>query len=560
MTFWVSMRKKPFIRFALFVTLLYIVFLTVKPLLRPGYYPMHDDIQPIRLLQMDKCIKDFQIPCRWVPDMGYGFGYPQFNYYAPLPYYVMEAFHLSGFTILGSIKVYLVLITALSVWGIYKLSQKFWQSDLSGFIAAIFYTLLPYRAVNLYVRGAVGEYTAQALIPIVLLFSYSLLKEKKKIHILYFALSLAFLWLSHTISAVIFTPFLIAFMLYVYLKLKKVDTLILIKRISLSLLGFITLIAFFIFPALLERNLIHMDTLTSNYFDFRGHFLGIYQILFSNNWGYGSSIPGANDQIMLGIGVIYWLLPITALLISFLEKKDRLSLIFLNVLAWFSLFMVHPKSLLIWKSIPFLNYVQFPWRFNAIAGLFFCLSVGYFAVLNVSVYVKKLFLLFITAILLIFYGSFFRPSEWLNITDKQKLSGENWQKAITISINDYLPIYTSLSPPHQAAELPVVLSGKIDFINIEKGSDWQRWLVDVLDDSRVQAQIFYFPDWKVYVDQMDTKIDYLKNGLITFDLTKGKHTVILKLTDTPIRVISNVLTLMGFFIFLLLYRKYNYEN
>ncbi|MGB6881820.1 MAG: hypothetical protein WBD86_00765, partial [Microgenomates group bacterium] len=50
-----------------------------------GYFNMHDDLQMMRQLEMEKCFKDFQIPCRWVPDMGYGFGFPLFNFYPPLP-------------------------------------------------------------------------------------------------------------------------------------------------------------------------------------------------------------------------------------------------------------------------------------------------------------------------------------------------------------------------------------------------------------------------------------------------------------------------------------------
>ncbi|MDO8658737.1 MAG: hypothetical protein Q7K55_08400, partial [Candidatus Levybacteria bacterium] len=57
------------------------------PLFAAPYFTHHDDVQVIRLYEMDKCFKDQQIPCRWVPDLGGVYGYPLFNYYAPLPYY-----------------------------------------------------------------------------------------------------------------------------------------------------------------------------------------------------------------------------------------------------------------------------------------------------------------------------------------------------------------------------------------------------------------------------------------------------------------------------------------
>ncbi len=55
------------------------------PLMAGPYFTHHDDVQVIRLYEMDKCFKDHQIPCRWVPDLGGLYGYPIFNYYAPMP-------------------------------------------------------------------------------------------------------------------------------------------------------------------------------------------------------------------------------------------------------------------------------------------------------------------------------------------------------------------------------------------------------------------------------------------------------------------------------------------
>jgi hypothetical protein len=328
----------------------------------------------------------------------------------------------------------------------------------------------------------------------------------------------------------------------------------------LSLLGVFTLTAFFILPAFFERGFIHSDTLTTNYFDFRGHFLGIYQILFSNNWGYGSSLPGPNDQIMLGIGVVYWFTSFVAFIIGMILKRKRLLLLFLNVVAWIALFLTHSKSLVLWNNLPFMDYFQFPWRFNALAGIFFSLTVGFFAIISISKNIKALSILIFTVILLIFYGRFFRPDKWLNITDSDKLSGKNWELATTISINDYLPIYTSLSPAKRAQDLPEVISGQVNFINMTKGTNWQKWSLQALNNSVLQAQLFYFPNWKVYVDGKDTPIDYKdNNGLITINVQKGMHTVDLILTNTPIRTVGNVITLLGFSVFILIYRKYKYQ-
>jgi len=127
-------------------------------------------MQAMRLYEIDKCIRDGQIPCRWVPDMGYGYGYPQFNYYAPLPYYIMEVFHLVGFGFLDSVKAGMVLSILVSAWGMYSLAKFLW-GRVGGFISSRLYIYAPYRATDFYVRGAVGELWAMAFLPFIFLYT-----------------------------------------------------------------------------------------------------------------------------------------------------------------------------------------------------------------------------------------------------------------------------------------------------------------------------------------------------------------------------------------------------
>lgn len=200
----------------IFLVLLIITLPIYSSLIRPGYFPMHDDMQAMRLMQMDKCVKDGQIPCRWVPDMGYGYGYPQFNYYAPLPYYVMEFFHLSGLGYLDSVKLGFISSSLVSIGGMFLLGTALW-GGLGGFISSFLYAYAPYRALDFYVRGAMGKLWALAFLPFVFWQVYEIVKGKKKA-ILYFALFTAALFTSHNISALITIPFLILWIIILLIK------------------------------------------------------------------------------------------------------------------------------------------------------------------------------------------------------------------------------------------------------------------------------------------------------------------------------------------------------
>ena len=97
-----------------------------RALLAPGFFDSHDGLLNVhRLFELEKCVADAQIPCRWVPDMGYGYGYPLFNFYPPLPSYVALGFRSLDVSILDAIKWTLLLSFAVGAVAMYGLAAVF---------------------------------------------------------------------------------------------------------------------------------------------------------------------------------------------------------------------------------------------------------------------------------------------------------------------------------------------------------------------------------------------------------------------------------------------------
>ncbi|MBI2034661.1 MAG: hypothetical protein HYT11_02915, partial [Candidatus Levybacteria bacterium] len=84
--------------------ILLLSFFSIRPLLVSGFFPMHDDTQVARVYEMWKALRDGMFPVRWVPDLGYGYGYPIFNFYAPLAYYAGAFFIFLGVDALTATK------------------------------------------------------------------------------------------------------------------------------------------------------------------------------------------------------------------------------------------------------------------------------------------------------------------------------------------------------------------------------------------------------------------------------------------------------------------------
>lgn len=554
--------KKLYKPFAIFLLLVLVTYPNVKSILRPGYFPMHDDIQAMRVLEMDKCIKDSQIPCRWVPDMGYGYGYPQFNYYGPLPYYLMEVFHLSGFGYLDSVKAGLVFITFIGVVGMYLLGKSLWGKG-GGIVSAILYAYAPYRALDFYVRGDIAELSALAIFPFLFWSVREILLGRKRSTI-WFAMSVGALLATHNISTLIFTPILGLWALFIFFTNKKEILPDLKERVIALILGGIWGIflgAFFFIPAWFEKSYAHIETLLLGYFNYLAHYATINQILFSTYWNYGSSEAGAFDELYIGIGLLHWIIPLMSLFVLFLLKKKRefKIVLFLILIGWLALFLTHEKSTFIWNHISILAYLQFPWRFLIIATFVFSLACGVLA----QIFTKKVWVLVVTIFLfcIFFYSSYFRPSKWLDITDADKFSGQSWMLQQTISIFDYLPIYAKAPPGSASPEKPVFLKGTGIVTGGAIGTNHQNWDINVMTkDATVELPTYYFPVWKVFVDGKETQINYKNDlGLITFETSSGQHKIDAKLTDTPVRTLGNIATIIGLLmipVYLFVYKKY----
>jgi len=545
------------------------------PLLRPGFFPMHDDLQAFRIHQMHECFKDLQIPCRWVPDMGYQYGYPQYNFYPPSVYYLGEAFHLIGFQFIDSVKILFALGFLVSALTMY-LFLKDYLSKWSGIVGALVYTYVPYKAVNVYVRGALNEFWSLAFYPLLFWASWKIIRGGGRKNLAYFALATALILITHNLMTLIFLPVLGVWILLNVILEKNYKSLVSIFLGGLLGLG---LAAFFTLPVAIEKPYAHLETLVGGYFDYRQHFASLQQLFISNYWGYDSSVWGLEDGLSQSTGqlqVIGSILTVILALLNF-KKFKKLSIMVIGLFAveLLVVFMVHQRSAPIWTLFESaLIFVQFPWRFLSIS--IFLLSVisaiGVFFMQKLDLKLLKLNaavlygIVFVLSCLLM-YGAFFRPNKWYNITDTDKFSGVSWEKQLTISIFDYLPIYAQFPPTAAAPTNPETLEGLADFKSAAKGSRSKEWEVDVTEPSILRAPIFDFPGMKVLVDGKvtnhwndDCRNQEFCHGLVTFKIEPGRHNILIKLTNTPVRTIGNALTVLSFLVLIILLFPINKQS
>jgi hypothetical protein len=525
------------------------------PLVTAPYFKMHDDVQVIRLYEMNKCIQDFQIPCRWVPDLGGLYGYPLFNYYAPLPYYVGEIFYLITQNFIVSAKLMFAASFIFSYVFMFLLGRRIWGS-IGGLLCGVFYIFAPYHSVDFYVRGAMGEMWALVFFPAILWAVFRLNEKQSIKSLLILAFSVFGLVISHNLSAMIFMPIVLAFIALLYVNNR--NTKLIYFSLFSILLG-LALSAFYFIPALAEKNLAHVETTTYGYFYYTEHFKGLRKLFLENFWSWGASIreyPGSEkDMLPYQVGWVHLLGLVLSLITGvLLWRKDRQKslIIFLSFVVFLgAVFMIHPKSELVWKLLDStLRYLQFPWRFLEIVIFADSLVVGSVLYLFKPIYkiqhTKYILSGLLILLVVAFNYSYFRPEVFIQTNDRDYLTGANWDKQIKRSIFDYLP-KSAKAPPAELAKTPYrIVTGSASVNDLKQGSNWMKFNLSAIQKSEVELSIYYFPKWQIVVDGKEVPIDYQNDlGLMRIKVDPGEHQVEARLHDTLVRQLGNTLTLFG---------------
>ncbi|HLC87486.1 MAG TPA: 6-pyruvoyl-tetrahydropterin synthase-related protein [Patescibacteria group bacterium] len=534
--------------------------LIVWPIFLTGYFFHHDDLQVMRVFEMKRCIQDFQIPCRWVPDMGYGNGYPLFNYYSALPYYIGGLLSFI-FGLVNSAKALFFIPLVLGGVTMFFLAEKLFGKE-AGFLSAILYSFAPYRALDSYVRGAVAESFAISIVPLVFYFVIKIIEKPNKKDFVLGSVTLAAFLLCHNIMTVFFMPFVVLWgLLFLYLNKWKNW-----KAFSALLVLGIGLAGFFLLPVFLEKSLVQTETLLRGGGDFRAHFVTVNQLFFDRIWGYGGSQFGPNDTISFQIGwPLWWFVPLALVVLLLKFKKDiRLTLVSVFFLFIFavSVFMTHNKSAFIWEMLGFLQYAQFPWRFLSLSIFSSAILAGY--VFNILNFRFRTLVIFAAASAAIFLNwNYFIPRDfypWIN--DKNKLEDPLWEIQQKAGILDYLP-KTAYEPPSRAAINPEILNGLAEVSNYDVRSNKFSFKVKVLESTTdkvdssayIQVPVFDFPNWTVYVNGNKIAHDNKSSwGRIGFKLMPGDYEIKGYFQDTWPRTVGNSLTVLSL-LFLVLMMK-----
>lgn len=409
-------------------------------------------------------IKNRIIPVKMYRYFANDFGYPMGVFYGDILLYPAAVLHMLGVPLYICYIFYAFMLNALTAIIAYNCFKVMVKERYAAVIVAGIYTLSLWRLNDLYIRAAVGEYSAMAFLPLIALGFYlasdkdvTYFEPKKKGMIIIFALATGFTGLIHThmITCVMTVLFAVIFCLINIKEIVKQENITaILKAAGLTLL----LNAGFIIP--FADNYLRNDLVVKHLTKEIGG-QGIYPIQLLSMAGDYAEISHSIDEGLsmaeempysIGIGLLAVLILTLVVIINpgknvisesegagmHKMRKTGLTLIALSVAALWLSTCYFPYDILAQKAAVIsavVGGVQFPWRYLVMATLMLCL-----ATLFVFKYMNKNVIKIILGAAAVLSALFFMYRQ--NTADNKTVDGLNCdQIKVTLIASDimYLP-------------------------------------------------------------------------------------------------------------------------
>ncbi|HSN75606.1 MAG TPA: hypothetical protein VL334_11065 [Anaerolineae bacterium] len=558
----------------------------LRPLWQQGLQQTDDGMHHIfRLFNLDLALRAGHVGARWLADEGFGYGFPVLNFYAPLTYYAGLVFHWLGAGFVTTLELTLAAGLLLAAVTMYLFARELF-GPWGAALAAVAYTWAPYHLADTWTRGALAEQWAFVWIPLLLLALLKIARGEGRARwapTLWGGLALAGLILTHNLTVLLAAPVLAGwavFLLAVEVKAQRLRCLG--HFAALSLLGVLLSAAFWL-PAIAESRLILAGQSPERFADWVSR-LEPPQFLLAESWRHPYTIQ--DRRIEHALGQAQALIAALGLAAGIwrwrqLPRSTRLALPLWVGLLLFALFMQSRWSEAVWRHVPGLLLLQFPWRWQTAGAVATALLSGYLVFIfpwamgkPSSAHPSSAKGMAAPAVLVLFVGAAlisaalprvpweasFIPTTSTPIAndnvDRQSMVLYDYGRGLWLREHgspwmfEYMPVealalreefFLSAGPAAQE-EQPLAVQV---FPGRQRPLE-RRFTVNSAEPWVLQLHQFYFPGWEATIDGVPVPAQPVgKLALAGVPLPAGQHEVVFRFATTPARQLGWALTLLG---------------
>ena len=301
---------------------------------------------------------------RWAALAHFAYGEPRFIFYPPASWTLGAILsRIFPWTLVSRIYIWIVLVAAgVSMF----LLARRWLDRRDAMFAAVLYAVNPYHLVIVYWRSAFAELLASSLVPLLLLFVLKAVDQKNPNwrDVLPFGLVLAAAWLTNAPAAVMIHYSAALLLLFFAWQQRSVRPL-LVGGGAVALGA--CLAAFYLLPAVYEQRWINIAQAVSAGSRPADNFLFVHTTDADHD---------AFNRIISGVALLEMVV-VCAAAWGALHWRETRREVWAVLLGWAGACSVLMFSVtaLLWRILPKMQFMQFPWRWLLCLSMIFSVLV-----------------------------------------------------------------------------------------------------------------------------------------------------------------------------------------
>jgi len=432
---------------------------------------------------------------RWAAQAHFGYGEPRFIFYPPASWTLGASLSaIFPWSIAASIYIWLALV--LAGLTMYVLMTR-WLDRSDAIFAAVLYAVNPYHLVIVYWRSAFAELLASCLLPLLLLLVVRAVgqkddqKEDQKVDqktgvIVPLSLVLAAAWLTNAPAAVMI-HYSLGLLIVLLAWHRRAPRLLLVAGTAVAL-G-IGLAAFYLLPAIYEQKWVNIAAAVSAGSRPPDNFLFIHT---------GDADHDAFNRVVSWVAVLEIVGTLAA---GWAAKRWRDK----NRALWSPLFfwaaaasiLMFPASGFVWRLLPKLQFMQFPWRWLLCLSLIFSI----FITVGLQKWWMRLAVCFVAMLVI---GSAWRdiqPPWWDNAADLREMKDNLADRVGYEGVDEYTPLEADPTAIDKDARSVTVDGPAHAAIRVLRwGPESKEFTVQMSAPDQLALRLFRYPAWRVEVN------------------------------------------------------------
>lgn len=465
---------------------------------------------------------------RWAALAHFGYGEPRFIFYPPASWSLGAAIgSLFPWTIASPIYIWILLV--LSGVSIFVLARQWFGRRDAAFLAVL-YAVNPYHLVIIYWRSAFAELFASCLLPLLVLLVLKAADRDRRA-VLPLGFLLAASWLTNAPAAVMIHYSLALLALYFSWKRRSAQILV----IAAGAVGLGALLsAFYLLPAIYEQHWIDIANAVSAGSRPADNFLFI-RTTDPDHDGF--------NRIVSWVAVLEIILIAASAAAAKLWRETRRELwIALLVWAGACTVLMFPFSLFLWKILPKMQFMQFPWRW------LLCLSMIFTLVVTAGF--KKWWMRTVVCMLcltLIAVGWHRIQAPWWDTpADLREMVDNMYIEAGYEGTDEYTPLGANPSAiDKDARKVTVDGPARADIHVLRWDAEAKTFTVQMSAADQLALRLFAFPAWKTKVNGHEVQTSSRpKTGQMLVPVSAGMNRIEIRFARTWDRTLGDWISLL----------------